>query len=60
MAKSKAKKQRQHLVRNGRRDPELSRGNSADFSLHVRKTPTLREKQERSYKKHKREYSSIK
>ena len=51
MAKSKAQKQRAHAVRNGKRDPELSRGVVA-FSTHVRRTPTLHERMERQTRKH--------
>lgn len=53
MAKSKAKKAREHLVRNGRRDPNLNRGLTPEISMHERKLPTLRaklDKQENKYK----------
>lgn len=52
MAKSKAQKQRAHLVRNGRRDPQLNR-NEESFSLHVRQTPTLHERRVKQQTKHK-------
>lgn len=52
MAKSRAKKQREHLVRNGRRDPALSRGQQPDFSMHERKTPTRSERVDRQYRKY--------
>lgn len=53
MAKSNAKKKREHLARNGRRDPNLDRGTAADFSTHVRQTPTLRTGLLRQERKHK-------
>lgn len=53
MAKSKAQKQRAHLVRNGRRDPELNRNAHDGISTHVRTTPTLAERTSRRENKHK-------
>lgn len=48
MAKSKAKKQRMHKVRNGlaveRPNPLVT-----DFSTHVRKTPTLATRKEKAH-----------
>lgn len=53
MAKSKAQKQREHLVRNGRRDPASNRGNSPDFSTHERKLPSKLAKQVKENNKYK-------
>ena len=44
MSKSRAKKQREHLVRNGKMDPSKRRGKNPDFSTHVRQTPTKKDK----------------
>lgn len=52
MAISKAQKKRLHAIRNGKMDPALMRGSSADFSMHVRKTPSKQsriDKQEQKY-----------
>lgn len=55
MAKSKAKKKREHDVRNGRSDKTLLRGGEfVDISTHVRKTPTKIEKVRRMENKYKR------
>lgn len=53
MAKSKAKKLRAHQERNGMRNPEAFRGESASISTHVRKTPSRHEKLRRTESKHK-------
>lgn len=53
MAKSKAKKMREHLARNGTRNPEDFRGERAAISTHVRKSPTLKDKTSRQENKHK-------
>lgn len=53
MAKSKAKKMREHIERNGHRNPEQFRGESASISTHVRKTPSRQEKLRRSENKYK-------
>lgn len=45
MAKSKSQKQRAHLIRQGRRDPEENRGTNSDFSTHTRRTKTRVEMQ---------------
>lgn len=55
MARSKAQKKRAHLIRNGRRDPAENRGVQPDFSTHVRKTPSLVERQRRKETKHKKQ-----
>lgn len=55
MAKSKAQKHREHLVRNGRRDPNMNRGFTPDISTHERKLPTLQEKRDKLAKKYKQE-----
>lgn len=44
MSKSKARKHRENLVRNGQRDPQNSRGIYALENLRTRKTKTKREK----------------
>ncbi|MEK5081553.1 hypothetical protein [Bacillus sp. FSL H8-0515] len=43
MAKSRAKKKREHLLRYGGRDVLLSRGNSPSFSTHERMTKSKKE-----------------
>ncbi|MEC0685696.1 hypothetical protein P8888_22280, partial [Bacillus haynesii] len=43
MAKSKARKKRENMLRNAGRDAALSRGKAPDFSTHVRKTKSRRE-----------------
>jgi hypothetical protein len=43
MAKSKAKKMREKLVREGLSDPSIKRGGEYDFSLFTRKTKTKKE-----------------
>lgn len=55
MAKSKAKKIREHLVRNGRRDPNLNRGFAPEISTHERKLPTLRAKKDKLETKYKKQ-----
>jgi hypothetical protein len=51
MAKSKAKKLRNHATRNGKFNVELKRGSGIDISLHERKLPTLKEKRKKEHKK---------
>ncbi|MBL3646642.1 hypothetical protein ABZM97_12065 [Bacillus vallismortis] len=43
MAKSRAKKKREHLLRNGGRDVLLSRGSTPSFSTHERMTKSKKE-----------------
>lgn len=43
MAKSKARKKREHMLRNTGRDAAASRGKAPDFGTHVRKTKSRRE-----------------
>ena len=52
MAKSPAQKQRAHLVRNGKRDPNLNRVSAPDYSTHERKLPTLVEKKRKNEQKY--------
>lgn len=52
MAKSKTQKIRAHAVRNGKRDPELNRLSSPDYSMHERKLPTFQEKRTKSESKY--------
>lgn len=50
---SKARKKREHLVRNGKPDPALSRGSWNGVNPLTKKTPTKRtliERAERKYK----------
>ncbi|WP_317986223.1 hypothetical protein [Bacillus sp. KS1] len=47
MAKSKTKKMREHLKRNGMRDAVLSRGTAPSFSTHERVTKTKKDRLER-------------
>ncbi|RXI96446.1 hypothetical protein DS745_22300 [Anaerobacillus alkaliphilus] len=54
MAKSKAKKQRDHQLRNQKRDVTNSRGIQVDFSTHERKTKTKQEILKKHETKHKR------
>lgn len=56
MAKSKSKKRREHLIRNGKMlaQENLSK---VDFSIHERKTPTLTERVRRRERKHVRRFS---
>lgn len=49
---SNAKKKRNHIIRNGGRNPELFRGEALEISTHVRKTPTLQQKRDRQMQKH--------
>ncbi|MGE6629443.1 hypothetical protein [Bacillus sp. NPDC077027] len=53
MAKSKAKKKRDHLHRQQNRNPEQSRGIAPVFSTHTRTTKTKREALQRLANKHK-------
>ncbi|MCI4168004.1 hypothetical protein [Bacillus spizizenii] len=43
MAKSRAKKKRDHLLRNGGRDVRLSRGSTPSFSTHERLAKSKKE-----------------
>ena len=56
MAKSKARKKRDHLLRTRGRDVTILRGSQADFSTHERKTLTKSEKLQRNRTKHKKCY----
>ena len=56
MAKSKARKKRDHLLRTRGRDVTILRGPQADFSTHERKTLTKSEKLHRNRTKHKKRY----
>ncbi|WP_096439361.1 hypothetical protein [Alteribacter populi] len=54
MAKSRAKKYRDHRERNGIHDVTRSRGNLPHFSTHVRKTKTKQGKWNQLHTKHKK------
>ncbi len=54
MAKSKAKKWRDHDVRNNKRDATRSRGTVQGFSTHVRQGKTKQDILHRMDKKHKK------
>ncbi|MCY9373246.1 hypothetical protein MOF36_20600 [Bacillus haynesii] len=54
MAKSKARKKREHMLRNTGRDAAASRGKAPDFSTHVRKTKSRRDELAKLHMKHKR------
>ncbi|WP_206427796.1 hypothetical protein [Bacillus sp. FJAT-42376] len=54
MAKSKARKQREHNIRSGGSDPAAWRGAAPDYSMHERKTMTKQEKRKKEYEKHKK------
>lgn len=54
MAKSKARKKREHMLRNTGRDAAASRGKAPDFGTHVRKTKSRREELAKLHMKHKR------
>jgi len=56
MAKTKAKKRRAKLVREGRRDPVLERGSWGSIKPVERKTPTLMELKQKMNTKHKKRY----
>lgn len=51
MAKSKAKKQREKLEREGKRNPDLGRGVFALLDLSTQKTETKKEKLKKAEKK---------
>jgi hypothetical protein len=53
MAKSKARKQREHQARQGKWNVERDRGSWNGVNPVSKSTPTLKEKQERSEQKHK-------
>jgi len=52
MAKSKAKKKRQHIARQTGINPETYRGSRPDFSTHTRTLPTKKARIERKERKH--------
>lgn len=54
MVKSKARKKREHMLRNTGKDAAASRGKAPDFSTHVRKTKSRREELAKLHMKHKR------
>lgn len=54
MAKSKARKLRDHIARNGSRNPADSRADQPDFSTHTRRTPTRQDKIHKREQKHKK------
>ncbi|MDG5786907.1 hypothetical protein QA612_05340 [Evansella sp. AB-P1] len=54
MSNSKAKRKREHDIRNGGRDVRNSRGMNMNFSTHERKTKTKKEKVVQNIKKHKK------
>lgn len=51
MSQSKAKKHRKHLERNGQLNPIIRRVEDPDFSMHVRRTPTLKDKRRKLEKR---------
>ena len=53
MARSKSQKARLRAIREGKRDPASNRGEHAEFSTHVRRTPSKVERQRRKERKHK-------
>lgn len=55
MAKTKSRKIREQMLRNSGKDVTLSRGGN-DFSTHVRKTKTKRERLESAENKYKRQF----
>lgn len=57
MARSKAKKERCRIVREGGLNPELQRLNWNGIVPVERKTPTLAEKQEKLHRKHKHKWN---
>ena len=57
MAKSNARKKREKRMREGKRNPEKSRGSWNGVTPITKRTPTLIEKQERQQKKHKKRHS---
>jgi hypothetical protein len=56
MAKSKAKKSREKLVREGRRNPNLGRGSWQGVNPIEKKTPTFVELKQKQNNKHKKRY----
>jgi hypothetical protein len=54
MAKSKARKQREHQARQGKWNVERDRGSWNGINPVSKSTPTLKEKQERSERKYKK------
>jgi hypothetical protein len=56
MAKSKAKKERDHLLRTRGRDVTVLRAPGCQFSTHERKTMTKKERSRKSETKHKKRY----
>lgn len=55
MAKSMAKRKREHLLRTMGKDVTIMR-NEIDFSTHVRKTKTKKEKLQQQLNKHKKHF----
>ena len=55
MAKTKSRKQRDHVLRNSGRDVTLFRNNN-EFSTHERKTKTKREKLDKKVRKYKQQF----
>ncbi|GAA0319486.1 hypothetical protein GCM10008967_07520 [Bacillus carboniphilus] len=56
MAKSKARKKRDHIQRTTGRDMTLLRSAQTDFSTHERTTKTKKEAQKRLQNKHKKRF----
>ncbi|MCY9184376.1 MULTISPECIES: hypothetical protein [Bacillus] len=56
MAKSRAKRKREHLLRNSGRDALLSRGTSPSFSTHERMTKSKKDILNKRKHKHKNPY----
>lgn len=56
MAKSAAKRQRDHLLRNLGKDVTIAR-NEVDFSTHVRITKSKKEKLKQQYAKYKKHFT---
>ncbi|MBU9723351.1 MULTISPECIES: hypothetical protein [Bacillaceae] len=54
MAKSKAKKKRDHVVRNGGRNATKSRGMAVSFSTHERRTKSKKDTIYKLHNKHKK------
>jgi hypothetical protein len=53
MAKSSARKKREHLVRQGKWNPLSDRGSWFGINPTTKSTPTMKTKKEKVYKKHK-------
>lgn len=52
LAKSEARKQRDHAMRNGKMDATVKRGVNPDFSIHERKTPSRLELMDKTWVKY--------